>query len=85
MHAYQQAQLVIGLVYLVDDLEVEGFGCQDAGIGNPGVQKGLLGRGQKAPKDIARAKVDPGGPLQRPGLHGLHIVPRQRDAGGFPG
>ena len=82
--AHQQAQIVVGVIHLVDDLNVEGFGRQDAGIGEPGVQKGLLQGGQEAAEDVARAEMDPDGSQAGAGLHGRRVVPGQGDPRGFP-
>ena len=84
-HADQQAQAVVRGIDVVNDLKIEGLGGNDTGIGSAGIQKGLLGGGQEAPEDVARAKVDPGRALPGALAHRLHIVPGKGDARRLPG
>ena len=53
-------QVVIRGVDLVDDVVVEGVGCDDAAVSDTLVQQALLQRGDEAAEDVARTEVDPG-------------------------
>ena len=77
-------QVVIRGVDLVDDVVVEGVGCDDAAVGGTLVQQALLQRGDEAAEDVARTEVDPDGVLLGGGSHGSVVKGGQLDAQLFP-
>ena len=72
------------LADLVDDVVVEGVGCDDAAVGQTLVQQTLLQGGDKAAEDVAGAEVDPDGMLLGGGGHGGVVKCGQLDAQLFP-
>ena len=77
-------QIVIRGVDLVDDVVVEGVGCDDAAVGQTLVQQTLLQGGDKAAEDVAGTEVDPDGMLLGGGGHGGVVKCGQLDAQLFP-
>ena len=77
-------QVVIRGVDLVDDVVVEGVGCDDAAVGQTLIQQTLLQGGDKAAEDVAGAEVDPDGMLLGGGGHGGVVKCGQLDAQLFP-
>ena len=77
-------QVVIRGVDLVDDVVVEGVGCDDAAVSGTLVQQALLQRGDEAAEDVARTEVDPDGVLLGGGSHGSVVKGGQLDAQLFP-
>ena len=77
-------QVVIRGVDLVDDVVVEGVGCDDAAVGQTLVQQTLLQGGDKAAEDVAGTEVDPDGMLLGGGGHGGVVKCGQLDAQLFP-
>ena len=77
-------QVVIRGVDLVDDVVVEGVGCDDAAVGQTLIQQALLQSSDKAAEDVACAKVDPDGVLLGGGGHGGVVKCGQLDAQLFP-
>ena len=85
LQADHQGHRVVGGINLVHDVKVKGIGGNDAALDQPLLQQRLLQPGNEAAKNVAGAKVDPGGMLLRLGTHGLPVKGWQPDSGLLPG
>ena len=70
---HQQAQVVVGLVGLVNDLIVKALGHDDAPVVLPRVQHPLKQGGREGPEDVAGPEVNPGGLVVGLGPDGLQV------------
>ena len=77
-------QVVVRGVDLVDDVVVEGIGCDDAAVGQAFIQQALLQGGDKTTEDVASAKVDPDGVLFGGSGHSSVVKSGQLNAQFFP-
>ena len=73
LQADQQAEVIIGLVSLVDDLVVKALGHDDAAVILAAVQSLVEDGSRESAEDVAGTKVHPGGFCMGLGLDGLDI------------
>ena len=73
LEQHGQAQIVIGLVGLVNDLIVKALGHDDAPVVLPRVQHPLKQGGREGPEDVAGPEVNPGGLVVGLGPDGLQV------------